>query len=277
MSQQLSGHKLGTAVVSKIFETSLEFKSDFLFPQWADAAELITLSVHGWLVKNNGKIYLIDTGIGNGRKRPSPRFSDLDNPFLQRLAEQGVTPEQVDYVLITHIHTDHVGWNTSFKDGKWVPTFPNARYVFPQQSYQFFLTEQGKTVSGYAAFLDSVVPIVEAGLADFIPASGGVIDEVFEYFPTPGHCTGHTSIRLTSGGEQGLFAGDVIHNLRQIQQPQLACVFCEDKPLAEKTRLQVLEQVARDRTTYFSSHFSGSSVGTIEKRHERFIWQPVEG
>lgn len=137
MSQQLSGHKLGLAVVSKIFETSLEFKSDFLFPQWTDAAELITLSVHGWLVKNNGKIYLIDTGIGNGRKRPSPLFSDLDNPFLQRLAEQGVTPEQVDYVLITHIHTDHVGWNTSFKDGKWCRLSPMRAMYFHNRAISF--------------------------------------------------------------------------------------------------------------------------------------------
>lgn len=276
MSAGSLSHKLGQAVVTKIYETDLVFKADFLFPDWEKEATDLTLSVHGWLVKHDGKIYLIDTGIGKGKTRASPLFNQLDSPYLLRLEEQGVKPEQVDYVLMTHIHTDHVGWNTHFKDGKWLPTFPNARYVFPQEGYEFYLTAAGRAVPGYAAFEDSVLPIVEAGLADFIPAEGGTVDGKFEYISTPGHCDGHMSIHLSVDGENGLFAGDVIHSLPQISQPDLVSVFCVDKPLAIETRKAVLEQVAGSHTLYFSSHFGGSSVGYITEQDSQFKWQPIE-
>lgn len=281
MSEVSRSHRVGKAIVSKIFETDITFKSTFLFPDWEKEATDIRLSVHGWLVRYEGKIYLIDTGIGKGKTRASPLFNELDSPYLAHLEEEGVKPEQVDYVLVTHIHTDHVGWNTYFKDGEWRPTFPNARYVFPEEGYQFNLSEQGKAVPGYAAFVDSVLPVIEAGLADFVPATGGLIDGKFEYIPTPGHCDGHMSIRLNSEGETGLFAGDVMHNLQQIAQPQLTSVFCIDKPLSVETRLQVLDRVAQDHTLYFSTHFGGSSVGYINKRdinseQGQFVWQPVE-
>jgi len=275
MSQTSITHALGQATVAKIFETTLEFGSTYLFPDWADDTPVVPLSVHSWLVKNEGKIYLIDAGVGKGKTRASALFNHLDNPYLERLAEQGVTPDQVDYVLMTHIHTDHVGWNTTFKDGEWQPTFPNARYVFPKEGYEFYLTEEGRAVAGYAAFADSVAPIVAAGLADFIPAAGGTVDQHFEYIPTPGHCVGHMSIRFSSEGEQGLFAGDVMHCLEQVKNPQLVSVFCVDKPLAIETRQQILEQMAQSHTLYFSSHFEGSSVGYVNREGDHYRWQPV--
>ncbi|EIC86192.1 MBL fold metallo-hydrolase [Serratia sp. M24T3] len=276
MSKDSLSHKLGKAVINKIYETDLAFNSNFLFPDWKKESSDLILSVHGWLVRHEGKIYLIDTGIGKGKKRTSPLFNDLDSPFLLRLAEQGVKPEDVDYVLMTHIHTDHVGWNTYYKDGKWQPTFPNARYVFPQEGYQYNLSDEGKAVPGYAAFVDSVLPVIEAGLADFIPAAGGVIDGKFEYISTPGHCAGHMSIRFNDEGENALFAGDVMHNLEQLPHPELVSVFCVDKPLAIATRKRILEQSAENHTLYFSSHFAGSSVGYINKQAGQFVWQPVE-
>jgi glyoxylase-like metal-dependent hydrolase (beta-lactamase superfamily II) len=276
MSAGSISHRLGKAVVSKVYETDIAFNADFLFPEWAREAGDLTLSVHGWLVKHGGKIYLIDTGIGHGKTRASPLFNQLDSLFLQRLAELGVEPEQVDYVLTTHIHTDHVGWNTYFKDGKWLPTFPNARYVIPEESYQYNLSEKGQQVPGYAAFVDNVLPIVEAGLADFMPRSGGIIDGKFEYIATPGHCDGHMSIRFDEDGESGLFAGDVMHNVQQIVQPELVSVFCVDKPVAVETRRRVLEQVAASHALYFSSHFTGSSVGYINQQQDQYVWQPVE-
>ncbi|MEG3135934.1 MBL fold metallo-hydrolase [Rouxiella sp. T17] len=267
--------KVGNAVISKVYETSLGFEATTLFPKWQHAPQKVYLSVHSWLVKDEGKIYLIDTGIGKDKPRASALFNQQNHPFLEELAKHGVTPEQVDYVLITHIHTDHVGWNTVLKDGEWKATFPNARYIIPEESYQFQLSEKGKATSAQPCFKDSVLPLVEAGLVDFIPAAGGLFDGKFEYFPTPGHCTGHMSIRLNSEQQSALFAGDVMHALEQITDPQMGSMFCEDKPQADLTRIEILNQVAESNALYFSSHFGGSSVGRISKNDEGYVWHPV--
>lgn len=240
----------------------------------AEAPAILKIPVHSWLVQIDGLTVLIDTGVGNGKTRAySKTFSQCDNPFLERLAAAGVAPADVDLVLITHIHTDHVGWNTRLEHGRWVPTFPHARHVFAQADLDFF--EHVAPADRRVIYEDSVLPIIEAGLADIIPNDGALIAGLFTFIPTPGHTAGHMAIALTSAGEEAIFTGDAMHNPIQVGRPALGCVFCADKPQAEATRRHLLERAADTGATLFTAHFPGSSAGRVTRDGTGFIWQAL--
>ncbi len=206
-------------------------------------AGTLTESVHTWLVRFSGYTILVDTGIGNGKRVPSvPQFNHLDLPYLDRLLAGGVQPEEVDFVIMTHLHLDHVGWNTRYEDGHWVPTFPNAKYIFSrsEQRYNASLSGHkpapdlppptlGKPVRQPAPHVydQSVAPIIESGLAELIDVDGSEWLDGISFLPTPGHSVDHASIRLRSGGQEALFLGDVMHHPLQLYRPDLRSVYCE--------------------------------------------------
>jgi glyoxylase-like metal-dependent hydrolase (beta-lactamase superfamily II) len=240
----------------------------------AEPPAMLSIPVHSWLVELDGLTVLIDTGAGNGKTRDySKVFTNLNNPFLERLAEAGVTPDDVDLVLMTHLHTDHVGWNTRLDGDRWVPTFPKARYVFAKAEQEFF--ETTAPANRRVIYEDSVLPVIEAGLAETIPAEGAVINGLFTFIPTPGHTAGHMAISLTSEGKQALFTGDVMHSPIQVGRPALSCVFCIDKAQAETTRRSVLNEAADTGATLFTAHFPGNSMGHIRRSDSGFSWQPL--
>lgn len=247
-------------------------------------------SLHSWLVVTPRHTILIDTATGNDKPRPyAPVLDRLHEPYLERLAEAGVHPEDVDYVLLTHLHADHVGWNTHLAGGRWVPTFPNARYVFSgvERAYNEALAD-GRAPSGTGkpgaalgpairtpspgVYDDSVRPVIEAGLADLIDIDGGEFLDGLSFLPTPGHSIDHASIRLVSQGREALFAGDVLHHPLQVHAPSLNSCFCEFPEAALRSRRRALEHAAERDATVFTTHFAETSAGRVSRAGDRFTW-----
>jgi glyoxylase-like metal-dependent hydrolase (beta-lactamase superfamily II) len=283
-------YRIGEVTVTRVSETTIEMAPPArLFPDWrleliageerrfAPSApeslrDRIPTSVHSWLVRTPGSTILVDTGIGNGKSRPQAFFDHLDTPYLERLAAAGVTPGEVDYVLITHIHTDHVGWNTRLVDGRWEPSFPNATYIFPRRGHEYFSSAEGRGRPNYRMYEDSILPVVAAGQARMVEPEGEEVIPGIRYLSTPGHSVDHMSISLVSQGEEALFAGDIMHSPIQVHAPELSSVFCADPAQARRSREKMLNYCAERDVLYFSSHFAESSVGRIARGTGGYLW-----
>lgn len=241
--------------------------------------DTLVVSIHTWLVKTPDHVILIDTGSGNDKERPrNPGFHHQTIPFLDRLRRAGVAPEDVDFVINTHLHVDHSGWNTVLQDGKWVPTFKNARYIFPrveQEYYSSAASHNDVNIPSSGVYEDSVWPVIDAGIADFIDREGGTFLDRFTFLPTPGHSIGHMSVLLEADNESAIFAGDVMHHPIQVERPDFNTVFCEFLDLAAQSRRRVLELTADKHAMYFSTHFPGSSAGYVTRDGEKFRWSYV--
>ncbi|NHN88402.1 MBL fold metallo-hydrolase [Acetobacter conturbans] len=234
------------------------------------------LSVHSWLVEDRGRKILIDTGAGNDKARPAaPYFDHLHTTYLENLSQTGIQPEEIDFVLLTHLHVDHVGWNTRLQDGVWCPTFPNARYLFSREEFEFFSNPANDTERNHTSFMtraDSVDPIVNAGLADPVEVDGTDVLEGFSFHPTPGHTPHHASIVLQSGSEQVLFTGDVMHHPVQVMYPEWNSVFDADPETAVKSRKWALDYARTHDATLFTSHFPLTSAGRVQSGAPRDCW-----
>lgn len=281
-------YQIGEARITKVTETLLEgLPLSFLYADWNedvlheqpqlrrlldDAETSVVLSVHTWVVEWAGQVFLIDTGIGNGKSRPFSRlFHQLETPFLERLAAIGITPDDVDHVLLTHLHADHVGWNTRFIDGRWLPTFSNACYVMPQGDLDFFATPAGD--SRRMVYDDSVAPVIAAGQTVAMPVEGGTYLDAFRFHPTPGHCRGHMSISFSSQGKTALFTGDVMHTPIQLYRPQWNSVFCHEQEQARQARQWLLDFAANQDVILFTAHFPDTSAGRVSRGGRGFEWQ----
>jgi glyoxylase-like metal-dependent hydrolase (beta-lactamase superfamily II) len=211
--------------------------------------------IQTWIVRMRGRTILIDTGVGNDKERhESPLWNRRQSTWLDDLAAAGVTPAQVDTVVCTHLHVDHVGWNTRLQDGHWVPTFPNARYVIHGEEWQFWNWEraQGREASGCIA--DSVAPVVEAGLATLVDGHHEIAPGL-RFEPAPGHTPGHVAVRLTTPAGEAVFAGDLMHRTVQVAEPQWNSQFCHDGSQARKTRQDFVERHADTGALVLPAHF----------------------
>ncbi|MEM9240659.1 MAG: MBL fold metallo-hydrolase [Pseudomonadota bacterium] len=239
-----------------------------LAPGTVDAGSgRIILPVQAYLLKTPDQVVLVDTGIGNHKTSKSlPFWSDLtDTRFLSALATAGVTPEDVDYVLFTHLHIDHVGWNTSLREGAWVPTFPKARYLMPKDDVEML---SGR---GLAVYDESLAPVIEAGLMDQIDAAYQH-DEQISLLPTPGHTPGHVSVLLSSGGQDAVLTGDALHSTAQCQNPHWQFKFDADPDLAVASRRTLLEICVERGLTVIGSHFTLPSIGQVTSDGHVFRW-----
>ena len=293
MIEQKQTYRVGDAVVTRIPELLLRsFKTTDLIPDWQpgianqyeawmvpdclDAThEHVVISTHGWLVQTPRHTIIVDTAVGNGKPRAFAAFNHLQVPWLERLAAAGFEPEAVDFVLLTHLHTDHVGWNTRLLDGHWVPTFPNARYIVPQgeQDRLAVLVEaQGPDTPKTVFYTDSVLPVIEAGQVSFVGPDGGEPVEGFVFHATPGHTAGHMSIGLASGGAYGFFPGDVMHHPIQVYRPEWSSVFSASPERGRASREWALNHMADTGALVFSSHFPGSSAGRVSRTADGFGW-----
>ncbi len=236
----------------------------------------VLLSVHSWVVWHSGKLFIVDTGAGNDKQRPhAPYFDHLKTEYLSCLAALGVQPNDVDYVLHTHLHVDHVGWNTQLVDGQWRPTFAHARHIFSKKEYDYFtdnanLTDRNRT--SFQVQADSVTPINKAGFADMIEITGAEIFPGFSFHPTPGHSIDHASIILESRGSKALFAGDVLHHPLQVIKPELMSMFDPDHERSLRSRLWALDYAADQNAIWFSSHFPSSSAGHVSRSAKGYSW-----
>jgi glyoxylase-like metal-dependent hydrolase (beta-lactamase superfamily II) len=237
----------------------------------------LVLSVHSWVVQLGGRTIIVDTGVGADKPRPdAAMFDHRQSAYLERLRESGVAPEDVDFVLHTHLHVDHVGWNTRLVDGRWVPTFPRARHVFSAKEYAFFtdpanLSERTRT--SFATQADSVTPVVAAGLADMIVVDGSEAVPGFSFHPTPGHSLDHASIVLESAGARAIFAGDVLHHPVQLQAPWLLSMYDPERERTLASRRWALDFAADGGAMFFSSHFPGSGAGWVGRAGDVYSWR----
>lgn len=231
---------------------------------------------HSWIVRTPHYNVVIDPTWGNDKHRPG--FGNmLKIPWLERFALSGLEPADIDYVFCTHMHTDHVGWNTKLVDEKWVPTFPNARYLFPRKDYEYWSTNKRTDFGHDLAFQDSVLPIVEAGLSELID-EGYTIDNCLTTEYATGHTVGHMTLKVQSRGESAVFMGDSIHTPKQVYYPLCNTIICDLQEEASQTRLRVLSECARNNTLLIGAHFPAPYIGRVKSDGKgAFIYMPGFG
>ncbi|OKI52118.1 MBL fold metallo-hydrolase [Streptomyces sp. MJM1172] len=237
---------------------------------WEPARDLAVVALQTWVLRSAGRTILVDTGVGNGRERPgSPRFHHWQADFLGELERAGVRPEDVDLVVNTHVHADHVGGNTVDEAGEWVPAFPNAEYLIPAADDHWFGPRggygKGLREDDRLLYEDSVAPVHRAGQAVLWEGTHR-IDEHLTLESAPGHTPGSAVLRLSSGGDRAVFVGDLLHSPVQILRPSCNSCFCMDEAEAAASRLRILERAADARELVVPAHFGGA--GAVEVRRD---------
>lgn len=244
----------------------VEANKDWLMPRYIDPKTIeVILCIQSYVIRTSHHTILVDTCVGNHKSRPArPSWHMQNSPFIEELGSVGVRPEEVDFVLCTHLHVDHVGWNTKLLDGRWVPTFPNAKYIFSRNEFELWAAryEKGETVPVPLVYEDSVLPIVEAGQA-IIVEDTHQIDDGMWLEPAPGHTPGHVMLNLKSGEETALMSGDVIHHPLQLIRPEWSSRACEDPHLSAVSRTKMLERVADTNTLLCPAHFGSPTMGHV--------------
>ena len=246
-----------------------QLKSWYWDPDLADepAQAGMRISVHSFVLRVDDRNILIDTCCGNDKQRSLPPVSMQNYPYLENLKATGLRPEDIDLVMCTHLHFDHVGWNTRLKDGTWVPTFPRARYLFGRKDLEFF-SKQRHEATHREAFADSVAPILDAGLADLVDAESRVHREIGDGVwlqDVSGHSPGNLCVIAECGGARAVFSGDCFHHPVQIVRPDAAFFADEDAAKASATRQRLLEQNANTDAIFFPAHFTGATAGRVER------------
>lgn len=225
----------------------------------------LMFSFHSFVVRTGRHTILIDACIGNDKERPTrPQFHRMRTSFIDDLARLGVKPEEVDYVMCTHLHWDHVGWNTRLQDGKWVPTFPNAKYVMAKKEFDHW---QAFSLSGAdsphaLAFGDSVLPVVKTGQA-LLVGDDYALDDGLWFEAYPGHTPGNVVIHARSGGERGVFIGDVLHHPLQCLRPEWSTAACTDAVMSRKSRTRLIEEHSDSGALILPAHFPTPTAGHI--------------
>ncbi|MBK6672631.1 MAG: MBL fold metallo-hydrolase [Proteobacteria bacterium] len=232
-------------------------------PHFATPDGKMIISFQCFVLRSQGRMAMIDTCIGNDRQREFPVFTNMQTTFLEDLAAAGFPHEEITDVLCTHLHFDHVGWNTRLVDGKWVPTFPQARYLFGRREYEHW--KHLHETHGYHDLNhmdDAVMPVLEAGLVEFIEPDFRLTDEV-SLIPTPGHTPGHVSVLIQSKGESAVITGDMMHSPIQIAVPEREARFDMDKSAAARTRGEFVRRFNGTPTLVIGSHFAEPTAGHI--------------
>ncbi|WP_167472834.1 MBL fold metallo-hydrolase [Nocardia arthritidis] len=251
--------------------------ADWLAPDhWDLDTGLVVAAIQTWVLRSGGRTILIDTGVGNGRERPSRAiFHHRQGDFIERLSRAGVRPNDVDLVINTHLHGDHVGWNTHDVDGRWTPTFPNAQYLIPAADDAYF-----GPAGGYAGgtrlddrllYEDSIAPIHRAGQAVLWEDSYR-IDDSLTLESAPGHTPGSSVLHLRSGADRAVFVGDLVHSPIQLLDPSCDSCLCLDPRQAATTRRRILEQAADQRELVIPAHLGGSAAVEIRRAGTNFAF-----
>lgn len=274
--------KLGQAEIRPVLEMALtrrpiaflgadpalvEANRSWLAPHFLEEGDTWSLNFQSWILEVDGKIVVVDPCTGNGRPHPIAPFDMLDLPFIERFCATGVRPEDVDYVFCTHMHHDHCGWNTQLRGGRWVPTFPNARYLFVRREYERW----NPNGAGYRAidynagvYERSILPVVEAGLADLVMERTRVSPSL-EIQPAHGHTLGHCMLHLVSEHQQGYFTGDVFHHPLQLTSPQLQFGDCDDVEQAIATRRRLVDLALEREALIVPAHLPFPHAGRLRR------------
>jgi glyoxylase-like metal-dependent hydrolase (beta-lactamase superfamily II) len=248
----------------------LEENRAWLQPAALDPATgLLRFCIQSYVVRTPHHTVLVDSCVGNHKPRPTRPFWHMktDDTWERNLAATGFSVQDIDYVMCTHLHVDHVGWNTRLRDGRWVPTFPKARYIFGEHEYAHWTAEHAKAPNPVIA--DSVLPIMEAGQADLVRSDHALGDHV-RLAPTPGHTPGHYAVELGRGATQAVLTGDLIHSPIQARYPELSTRADTDQRQAAVTRRRFLECHCDTGRLLCTAHFPSPSVGHVTRWGEGF-------
>ena len=272
--------KVGAVTITRVVETEMPIEYDekrpflkqarpeilaqtpWLSPHYVTPTGGLRLSIHALLVETPGLRLVVDTCVGNDRPRKFIGDVPLATPFLERMAEAGWTRGSVDAVVCTHLHVDHVGWNTMLENGRWVPTFPKARYLIGETEYAHWKAEgdaEQQTILG-----DSIQPVFDAGLVDLVAMDHRLSPEIC-LVPTPGHTPGHVSVAIESEGARALITGDSMHHPCQIAHPDWSPWFDSDPAESELTRKSLLQSVADEPVLVIGTHFATPTAGRVKR------------
>lgn len=280
--------RVGDATVTKIVELEGEGFGEFLLPDaksralsgigWLDPGHIgprggLKLSVHSFVVEIAGRRVLVDTNVGNGKRRKVPIWNNLSTPWLGDLTRAGFAPDTIDSVICTHLHIDHVGWNTQRDGRQWAPTFPNARYIFVRDEYEFWRARLDDPARA-ELFFDSIDPVVAAGLVDLVDIDAELAPGL-RFVATPGHTEHHAAVLIESAGAAAIITGDFLHHPAQLEYPAWSSSFDTSPDRSVETRHAWFNKLADERTLVLGTAFPDPSAGYISRLGPGFRFEPV--
>ncbi|HEX4368447.1 MAG TPA: MBL fold metallo-hydrolase [Rhodopila sp.] len=286
--------KIGDTIVHRIIEMECGFTPALEFlpgltperldesrpwmksPLALDANDNLVLCFQAYIIRTGKHVILVDSCVGNDKDRPARPLwhKKTDSVFMDGLKEVGLSVNDIDFVLCTHLHVDHVGWNTRLENGRWVPTFPKAKYLFSKIELDFWLAENDK--ARVEPIADSVIPIVEAKRHQLVTSDYGLNDLV-SLIPSPGHTIDHYAVTLGKGGKDAIFTGDFIHTPLQAKWPDLSMRIDYDGKQSSATRWKLLESLCDTNTQCCFAHFPSPSRGYVKRWGDGFKCEYITG
>jgi glyoxylase-like metal-dependent hydrolase (beta-lactamase superfamily II) len=280
--------RIGEVTVTKIVELEVTGGSRFILPQatpeailpidwlqpdFADERGRLKMSIHALVVETLNRRIIVDTCLGNDKEnRRIPTWNKLQGGFLVDLAAAGYARETIDTVVCTHLHVDHVGWNTMLVGGRWVPTFPGARYLIGRIEFEHWTSRHDREDMA-AVLADSVTPVWDAGLVDLVETDHQICGEI-SLVPTSGHTPGHVSLRIASQGQEGLITGDFMHHPCQIARPDWSSTADSDPAEARRTREWMLTRLCDNPILVIGTHFAGRTSGQVVRDGDAYRLVP---
>ena len=280
--------QIGNVSVTRIVEMEVTGGSKFILPdatreaclpiEWMqpnfmDHEGNLIMSIHALIIDTGDKRIIVDTCVGNDKERNIPSWSNLQTSFLKELEEAGYPRESIDSVMCTHLHVDHVGWNTMLVNDEWIPTFPNAQYLISEKEWIYWDKNENEDLYG-PVISDSVRPVIEAGMVNFVDDHFRICDEV-NLFPTPGHTPGHVSVLINSKKEMAMITGDFIHHPVQMTKTAWCSSADYDKRQGQLTRETLLEKYVDQDILIIGTHFATPTAGYIKRLEEGGYWLDV--
>jgi len=249
----------------------LDENRGWLRPRFLDASDKLILCVQSYVVKTPHHTIMIDTCVGNHKPRPTRNFWNMMNSdrYEKNLAAAGFSVNDIDFVMCTHLHTDHVGWNTRQENGRWVPTFPKARYVFADRELDYWTKRQQDDPAACPWIVDSVLPVVLANRADIVK-SAHAFNDLVTLIPTPGHTIDHYSVQVGRPGAYAIITGDMIHSPLQARFPELGMMADYDSKQAGESRRALFDRVCDTSTLMCTAHFPSPSTARVVRHREAF-------
>ncbi len=243
-------------------------------PAHLDARDWLVLCIQSYVLRTPHHNILVDTCVGNDKDRPTRPIWHMktDNSYMAALAAAGLRVEDIDIVMCTHLHVDHVGWNTRLENGRWVPTFPNARYMFADKEFAYWNAENAK--APVLPFADSVLPIVAAGRHQLV-SSAHELDDHIRLMPTPGHTPDHFAVVMGKGRDAAVITGDLIHSPIQARYPEMSMRADVDPVQSGATRRAFLERYCDTDTVCCTAHFASPSRMKVKRWDAGFRCDPV--
>jgi len=255
----------------KLTKDLLEENRPWLQPRFLTADNQLMLCIQSYLVQTPHHNILIDTCVGNHKPRPTRPFWHMmqSDRYEKNLAATGLSVDDIDFVMCTHLHTDHVGWNTRLDNGRWVPTFPKARYIFAERELGFWEKRQKDEPTACPWVADSVLPIVAANRADIVK-SAHALNELVTLIPTPGHTIDHYSVHVGKPGGDAVITGDMIHSPLQARYPELGMMVDYDSGQAGRSRRELFGRFCDTSTLVCTAHFPSPSTGRVVRWRDAF-------